>query len=144
MLYKQNLSTSDKLIYNVTVRDTILHFLFRSHIIKGNEKSQLYSTALKNQSSYTIKAKFSVSRFLFVKDKNKSLEEGQVNFFSSLCKIYFKLSFNKLLGSRLRSLFKSHPNHKPRAPLLFRRIREVKSPRLSLPSDLFKVISSFS
>ena len=47
MLYKQNLSTSDKLIYNVTVRDTILHFLFRSHIIKGNEKSQLYSTALK-------------------------------------------------------------------------------------------------
>ena len=144
MLYKQNLSTSDKLIYNVTVRDTILHFLFRSHIIEGNEKSQLYSTALKNQSSYTIKAKFSVSRFLFVKDKNKSLEEGQVIFVSSLCKIYFKLSFNKLLGLRLRSLFKSHRNHKPRAPLLFRRIGEVKSLRLSLPSDLFKVFSSFS
>ena len=136
MLYKQNLSTSDKLIYNVTVRDTILHFLFRSHIIKGNEKSQLYSTALKNQSSYTIKAKFSVSRFLFVKDKNKRLEEGQVIFFSSLRKIYFKLSFNKLLGLQLRSLFKSHPNHKPRASLLFRRFREVKSPRLSLLSDL--------
>ena len=133
---KQNLSTSDKLIYNVTVRDTILHFLFRSHIIEGNEKSQPYSTALKNQSSYTIKAKFSVSRFLFVKDKNKRLEEGQVIFFSSLCKIYFKLSFNKLLGLQLRSLFKSHPNHKPRASLLFRRIREVKSPRLSLLSDL--------
>ena len=129
---KQNLSTSDKLIYNVTVRDKILHFLFRSHIIKGNEKSQLYSTALKNQSSYTIKAKFSVSRFLFVKDKNKRLEEGQVIFFSSLRKIYFKLSFNKLLGLQLRSLFKSHPNHKPRASLLFLRIREVKSPRLSL------------
>ena len=82
-----------------------------------------------------------------MKDKNKSLEEGQVIFLSSLCKIYVKLSFNllaKLLGLRLRSLFKSHPNHKPRAPLLFRRIREVKSPRLSLPSDLFKVISSFS
>ena len=136
MLYKQNLSTSDKLIYNVTVRDTILHFLFRSHIIRGNEKSQLYSTALKNQSSYTVKAKFSVSRFLFVKDKNKSLEEGQVIFVSSLCKIYFKLSFNKLLGLRLRSLFKSHPNHKLRASLLFRRFREVKSPRLSLLSDL--------
>ena len=136
MLYKQNLSTSDKLIYNVTVRDTILHFLFRSHIIKGNEKSQLYSTALKNQSSYTIKAKFSVSRFLFVKDKNKRLEDGQVIFFSSLRKIYFKLSFNKLLGLQLRSLFKSHPNHKPRASLLFRRFREVKSPRLSLLSDL--------
>ena len=133
---KQNLSTSDKLIYNVTVRDKILHFLFRSHIIKGNEKSQLYSTALKNQSSYTIKAKFSVSRFLFVKDKNKRLEEGQVIFFSSLRKIYFKLSFNKLLGLQLRSLFKSHPNHKPRASLLFRRFREVKSPQLSLLSDL--------
>ena len=133
---KQNLSTSDKLIYNVTVRDKILHFLFRSHIIKGNEKSQLYSTALKNQSSYTIKAKFSVSRFLFVKDKNKRLEEGQVIFFSSLRKIYFKLSFNKLLGLQLRSLFKSHPNHKPKASLLFRRFREVKSPRLSLLSDL--------
>ena len=133
---KQNLSTSDKLIYNVTVRDKILHFLFRSHIIKGNEKSQLYSTALKNQSSYTIKAKFSVSRFLFMKDKNKRLEEGQVIFFSSLRKIYFKLSFNKLLGLQLRSLFKSHPNHKPRASLLFRRFREVKSPRLSLLSDL--------
>ena len=137
MLYKQNLSTTDKLIYNVTVRDTILHFLFRSHIIEGNEKSQLYSIALKNQSSYTIKAKFSVSRFLFMKDKNKSLEEGQVIFLSSLCKIYFKLcSFNKLLGLQLRSLFKSHPNHKPKASLLFRRFREVKSPRLSLLSDL--------
>ena len=136
MLYKQNLSTTDKLIYNVTIRDTILHFLFRSHIIEGNEKSQLYSTALKNQSSYTIKAKFSVSRFLFEKDKNKRLEEGQVIFFSSLCKIYFKLSFNKLLGLQLRSLFKSHPNHKPKASLLFRRFREVKSPRLSLLSDL--------
>ena len=79
-----------------------------------------------------------------MKDKNKSLEEGQAIFFSSLCKIYVKLSFNKLLGLRLRSLFKSHRNHKPRAPLLFCRIREVKSPRLSLPSDLFKVFSSFS
>ena len=47
MLYKQNLSISDKLICNVTVRDTILYFLFRSHIIKGNEKSHFY-TALKN------------------------------------------------------------------------------------------------
>ena len=36
----------------------------------------------KNQSSYTIKAKFSVSRFLFVKDKNKRLEEGKVIFFA--------------------------------------------------------------
>ena len=34
-----------------------------------------------NQSLYTIKAKFSVSRFLFLKDKNKRLEEGKVIFF---------------------------------------------------------------
>ena len=47
ILYKQNLLTSDKLICNVTVRDTILHFPFRSNIIKGNEKSQHNSTSPK-------------------------------------------------------------------------------------------------
>ena len=48
MLYKQNLLTSDKLICNVTVRDTISTLPFQNPHNKGNEKSQFYSAALKN------------------------------------------------------------------------------------------------